>query len=265
MYCRRLWLLALLLLHVAMAQRSYFIDATCNSPVRGAIYEAINDILPRASVRRNDADLNAILALIYPELAGIQKTKLFGIFGLSHILVFYSRVSLLLTASLHQDDIDTIRAAKGGVGLIEASSASSANIVFYCDDDARWVHPIKEQYSNTNAWYDKANDIVLDLRHNGVRYDPGCRPLPGDRTIAETYTNVIQRAPGVRHHRVPSSDKATITICSRAYTGPDNKYLGFFDMRRGKDLSRRADALHGFAKPTIDKYCLLSAVIVHEV
>ena len=134
--------------------------------------------------------------------------------------------------------------------------ADLADIVFYCDDDARWVHPTREEWpSNAWAWYDRKNDMILDMRlRDGRQYPPGCRS--GDGTLAEEYNGAISRDGRYR-------DKKTITICNRAFTGSKGiyKYMGFLHIRPGKDLSR----LKRGRRPTLEDYYLVSTVVVHEV
>lgn len=60
----------------------------------------------------------------------------------------------------------------------------------------------------------------------------------------------------------PLSDKVTITICSKAYTG--QKYLAFSNIAADKNLAARVAKNFG-QRPNIDKYKLLSGTVVHEV
>ena len=66
------------LLQAALAQRTYFVDGSCNAEVSEAIREGIEDLAAEATNRINDDALNTILGYIYPGMNAGQKTSLFG-------------------------------------------------------------------------------------------------------------------------------------------------------------------------------------------
>ena len=72
------WALAMLLVYTARAKRTYYIDSTCLGHVQKGITEAIEDLLPNASKKRDSADLAQVLALIYPGITTDQKNTLFS-------------------------------------------------------------------------------------------------------------------------------------------------------------------------------------------
>ena len=82
MYRPYSWLLALLFLHTVLAQRSFFIDKSCPANVRSVIYEAVNNLLMKASEMRNDSRLLDLLGFIYPRMTSYEKAVLFSIFPL---------------------------------------------------------------------------------------------------------------------------------------------------------------------------------------
>ena len=72
-----LWTSVLLLLPVALAaQKGFYIDRTCPPNVRGAIHEAIFDLLPTAYAFRSDKHLELIMSFFYPLLPITYKKRL---------------------------------------------------------------------------------------------------------------------------------------------------------------------------------------------
>ncbi|CAI4213504.1 unnamed protein product [Parascedosporium putredinis] len=200
--------------------------------------EALN-MAQLAVNRRNDEEMSAFLGLIYPGINDNQKGTLF-------------------------DDIEKIAT------LTPAGLGESPNIIIYCDDDSRWRHATAEEIPGQEgrtdaqkAWIDPENDIVFDQRvdprslTNLDRQIPGCREV-GTATRAQTYTNL--RTPTPDHDR---GSIVTITLCSRALTGPKIKYLTIGEIAAENLASRKASNL--FKLPNIDTFKLLSATVVHEL
>ena len=162
------------------------------------------------------------------------------------------------------DSIHLLRAApaKGKLGLIQVRSVDDANIIIYCDDDARWVLPTAEQWPDPSAWYDPINDIIFEPTPN--RPYPACMTHPDNHDIVgETYMNAVVKGSDDDGAYRPS--KIAITLCSRGY-GPRQPYLGFQHIRKGANLARpKKEDTGASVTSTIDMFDFLSLTVVHEV
>ena len=169
----------------------------------------------------------------------------------------------------NEDDIRTIGAAQNDIGLSlsyvglqEATDISLADIIFYCDDDRRWVHPEPNQWLRPSAWYDPVNEMILDDYGKA----PGCLEHVGVQNVAQTYRNPIPKNRRPKWSKgaprqIRFADKATVTICGASYfvTG----FTGFFSITSDPSTWRVGEGEASWL--TISEFRLLSVAIVHEV
>ena len=139
------------------------------------------------------------------------------------------------------------------VGLSQTEEPRGADILFYCDDDARWRHPDPGRYSNPKAWWDPFNDMVFD----DIGREPACRVKGKNSIDAETYTNVMRR----RQYSTTQERTATITLCSKSYK--NRPHTGFYSINTPPHTwplftpdNRRV---------SVDAFYMLSITVVNQV
>lgn len=163
------------------------------------------------------------------------------------------------------DDINKISSSN----IQLTTSQNDANIIFYCDDDARWRFATDQEVFGNDArpdakkaWFDPINNIIFDMRNDPTNPDsnrrqPGCLD---QSTNAQTYVNSAQSLNV--NIAVQPGDKVTITLCSNLYT--NKQYLAFADIPEGVNLAATTSK-NNKKQPGIDAYRLASVTIVHEV
>jgi hypothetical protein len=250
--------------HRAFA-RTYFVDPSCPDRVSTvAIPEAIT--LASEAFTFSDAAFKKVIGRIFPAINDDQITLLYSklFFPAEHGVYAAGFVSLLQpTNNGYKADLSQIANLQRDTAL-----SVTTNIIFYCDNDARWQVATDDQIpgnsaraADAKAWFDGANDLYHDLKKDGrdatteTRALPGCRA--GDGTRAQTYVNRDTFAG-------PTLSRVGITICSSAYTdvtGALLPYLALQEIPEGTNLASRQNGV----KPIIDTYRLVSVTVLHEV
>ncbi len=246
----------------AYAAKTYFVDASCavEPRIQNVVIPEALSLAATASQQQGDPDFNNVVNLIYQ---GIKATDNFNLFG--GAVSAFCRNYITLTRSACPEDIDKIS------NIQPATNQNSANIIFYCDDDARWRFATSEEVfgnddrpDSKKAWFDPVNEIIFDVRsvpldQNSDRETPGCRG--NTPTNAQTYVNTAQPLNNPNPDLNPG-DKVTITLCSNLYLG--RRFLAIGDIPPDVNLAATTTR-NNKRQPGIDAYKLTSVIVVHEV